>query len=102
MEEKIVARNFLRDVIVNNATEITEDATDATEMMEETRKTWSKMKKYCANKLFEHLNSFCKGRRKWVKHAKDILSTAPLRCLLLGFVIVLLRDFTYKKMGTGG
>jgi hypothetical protein len=99
MEEASIARDFLRDVILNNATEIAEDATNTTEMMEGTKKTWSKMKKFCATKLFQHLNSFCKGRGKWVQHAKDILNMAPLRCLLIGFVMVLLREtlFTKKK-----
>jgi hypothetical protein len=35
MEDASVTRDFLRDVIVNNATEITEDATDCTEMQED-------------------------------------------------------------------
>jgi hypothetical protein len=38
MEETSVARDFLRDVIVNNTTEITEDANPGTEMTEDTKK----------------------------------------------------------------
>jgi hypothetical protein len=56
MEEASIACNFLRDIIVNNATEITEDATYTTEMTEDTKKTWSKIMTYCELKLFQHLN----------------------------------------------
>jgi hypothetical protein len=61
------------------------------------------MNKYSATKLFQHLNSFCKGRGKWVQHAKAVLNMAPLRCLLIGFVIVLGCEtlFTKTKIGTG-
>jgi hypothetical protein len=38
MEEASIARDFLRDTIVNNATEIAEDATDTTKMVEGTKK----------------------------------------------------------------
>jgi hypothetical protein len=102
MEETSIARNLLRDVIVNNTTEITEDATAGTEMMEHTEKSWSNMNKYSATKILQHLNSFCEGRGRWVQHAKAVLNMAPLRCLLIGFVIVLLRETLFtKKMGTG-
>jgi hypothetical protein len=46
IEEASFARDFLRD----------KDAADATEMTEDTEKTLSKMNKYCATKLFQHLN----------------------------------------------
>jgi hypothetical protein len=62
MEEANVARDFLRDDIINNATEITEDATDGTEMQEYSKNLWPKMKKYSGTKVFKYLNSFCKGR----------------------------------------
>jgi hypothetical protein len=32
-----------------------------------------------------------------VQHAKDILNMAPLCCLLIGFVIVLLRETMFMK-----
>jgi hypothetical protein len=97
MEEASVARIFLKDGTVNNATEIAEDATDVTEMQEDTKNRWSRMNKYSATKLFQHLNWFCKGRWKCVQHAKCILNMAPLRYLLIGFVIVFLRETLFTK-----
>jgi hypothetical protein len=44
MAEASVARDFLRDVIVNNATEITEDTIDVTEMEVDSENRWPKMK----------------------------------------------------------
>jgi hypothetical protein len=49
MAEASVARDFLRDVIVNNATEITEDAIAVTEMEVDSE-----------IKLFWYINAFCK------------------------------------------
>jgi hypothetical protein len=88
MGEARIARDFLRDRIVNNATEITEDAIDVTEMEEDSANHWPKMKKYSPNKLFQYINAFCKGIGKWVHHAKDILNMTPLQYLLIGFIIV--------------
>jgi hypothetical protein len=86
-----VARDFLRDVLITNATDITEDA------LEEPERTWTKLKKYCPTKLFQHVNLFSKGRGKWVQHAKDSLNMTPLRYLLISFVIVLLRETMFTK-----
>jgi hypothetical protein len=44
MVEASVARDFLRDVIVKNTTEITEDAIDVTEMEVDSEIRWPKMK----------------------------------------------------------
>jgi hypothetical protein len=44
MAEASVARDFLRDVIVNNASEITEDAIDVTEIEVDSENRWPKMK----------------------------------------------------------
>jgi hypothetical protein len=102
MAEASVAHDFLRDVIVNNATEITKDAIDVTDMEVNSENRWPKMKQYSATKLFRYINAFCKGIGKWVQHAKDILNMTPLRYLLIGFVIVFLRATLFtKKMGTG-
>jgi hypothetical protein len=99
MVEASVARDFLRDVIVNNATEITEDAIDVTEMEVDSEIHLPKMKQYSLTKLFRYINAFCKGRGKWAQNAKDILNMTPLRYLLIGFVIVFLREtlFTQKN-----
>jgi hypothetical protein len=88
---------FLRDVIVNNATEITEDAINVTEMEVGSEIRLTKMKRYSPTKLFRYINAFCKGRGKWAQHAKDILNMTPLRYLLIGFVIVFLRDSLFTK-----
>jgi hypothetical protein len=95
--EASVVRDFLRDVIVNNTTEITEDAIDVTEMEVDFENGWPKMKRYSATKLFRYINSFCKVRGKWVQHAKYILNMTPLRYLLIGFVIVFLRETLFTK-----
>jgi hypothetical protein len=97
MVEASVARDFLRDVIVNNATEITEDAIDVTEMEVDSEILWPKMKRYSPTKVFWYINAFCKGRGKWAQHAKDILNMTPLRYLLIGFVIVFLRKTLFTK-----
>jgi hypothetical protein len=99
MAEASVARDFLRDVIVKNAREITEDAIDVTEMEVDSEIRWPNMKRYSPTTLFRYINAFCKGRGKWAQHAKDILNMTPLRYLLIGFVIVFLREtlFTKKK-----
>jgi hypothetical protein len=64
---------------------------------EETERAWTKLKKYCPNKLCQHVNSFFKGREKWVQHAKNIFSMAHFHHLLIGFglyfsVILFLRS----------
>jgi hypothetical protein len=79
MTEASVSSDFLRGAIVYNATEITEDAIDVTEMEVYSESVWSKMKRYSATTLFRYINEFCKGRGKWVQHAKDILNMTPLR-----------------------
>jgi hypothetical protein len=61
MEEASVSRDFMRDFIVNNATEITEDAIYVTEMEEEYENLRPKMKQYSATKLFQYSNVLCKG-----------------------------------------
>jgi hypothetical protein len=88
----------LRDIIVNNATEKNEDANYVTEMEEDSENQWPKMKQYSATKLFQYINAFYKGRGKWVQHMKEILNMAPLRYLLIGFVIVFLREILFKKI----
>jgi hypothetical protein len=98
MAEASVARDFLRDVIVNNATEITEDAISVTEMEVGSEIRLPKMKRYIPTKLFRYINAFCKGRGKWAQHVKDILNMTPLRYLLIGFVIVFLRDSLFTKI----
>jgi uncharacterized protein YhaN len=45
MAEASVARDFLRDVMVNNPTEITEDAIDVTEMDVDSENRWPKIKR---------------------------------------------------------
>jgi hypothetical protein len=97
MAEASVARDFLRDAIINNATEITEDAIDVTEMEVDSENRWPKMKRYSATKLLWYINAFFKGRGKWVQHAKDILNMTPLRYLLIGFVIVFLRETLFAQ-----
>jgi hypothetical protein len=97
MADASAARDFLRDIIVNNPTEITEDAIDVTEMEVDSENRWPKMKRYSAAKLFQYINAFCKGRGKWVHHAKYILNMTPLRYLLIGFVIVFLRETLFTK-----
>jgi hypothetical protein len=97
MAEASAARDFLRDIIVNNATEITEDAIDVTEMEVDSKNRWPKMKRYSATKLFRYINAFCKGIGKWVQHEKDILNMTPLWNLLIGFVIVFLRETLFNK-----
>jgi hypothetical protein len=86
MVEASVARVFFRDGIVNNATEITKDAIDVTEMDVNSENRWPKMKRYIAKKIFRYINALCKGRGKWAQHAKDILNMTPLRYLFIGFV----------------
>jgi hypothetical protein len=46
MAEVSVARDFLRDVIINDATEITENAIYVTEMEIDSEIRWAKMKQY--------------------------------------------------------
>jgi hypothetical protein len=101
MTEAGVAHDFLRGVIVNNATEITKDAIDVTEMEVDSENRWPKMKRYSATTLFRYINAFCKGRGKWVQHAKEILNMTPPRYLFIGFVVVFLRETLFtKKKGT--
>jgi hypothetical protein len=59
MAEASVAREFLREVIVNNETEITEDAINVTEMEVDSENRWPKMKRYSATKEFRYINAFC-------------------------------------------
>jgi hypothetical protein len=101
MAEASVARYFLRDVIANNATEITEDVIDINKTEVDSENRWPKMKRYSATKLLWYINAFCKGRGKWVQHAKYILNMTPLRYLLIDFVVVFLRETLFtQKMGT--
>jgi hypothetical protein len=60
---------------------------------------YGKAKKYCPNNFFQCINIFTHGRGKWIQHAKDLLHMIPLRHLLIGLVIVFLREtmFTRKK-----
>jgi hypothetical protein len=99
MEEACIARDFLRDIIVTNATEITEDAAETTEdESEKTKRTWSKMKKYYSTKLIQNLNSFCKGRGKWVQHATYIFEHGSFALSFDWFCdSAFTRDFVYEK-----
>jgi hypothetical protein len=102
MAEASVARDFLRYIIVNDATESTEDAIDVSEVEVDSEITWAKMKRYSPIDLYRYINSFCKGRGKWAQHAKYILNMSTPRYLLIGFVIVFLRETLFtKKIGTG-
>jgi hypothetical protein len=80
-----------------NPTEITEDAIDVTEMEVDSENLWPKMKRYSATKLFRYINAFCTGRWKWVHHVNDILIMPPLWYLLIGFIIVFLRETLFTK-----
>jgi hypothetical protein len=97
MAEVSVARDFLRDIIFSNPTEITEDAIDVTEMEVDSENHWPKMKRYSATKFFRYINAFFKGRGKWVQHAKDISNMTSLRYLLIGFVTVFLCETVFTK-----
>jgi hypothetical protein len=68
-----------------------------TEMEDESENHWPKMKQDRAIKVFQYINAFYKGRGKWVQHAKDILNMTPLRYLIIGFVIVFLRETLFTK-----
>jgi hypothetical protein len=97
MAEASVARDFLRDVIVNDATEITEDAIDVTEMEVYSEIRWAKMKQYSPTELYRYINAFCKGRGKWAQHAKHISNMTRLRYLLIGFVVVFLGETLFTR-----
>jgi hypothetical protein len=97
MAEASVARDFLRDIIVNDATEITEDAIDVSEVEVDSEIPWAKMKRYSSIDLKRYINSFCNGRGKWAQHAKDILNMSTLRYLLIGFVVVFLHETLFLK-----
>jgi hypothetical protein len=60
---------------------------------------YGKAKDYLSYSFFIHINSFIRGRGKWFVHAKDLLNMKPLRHLIFGLVVVLLREtiFTKKK-----
>jgi hypothetical protein len=97
MAEVSVAREFLRYIIVNDATEITEDAIDVSEVEVDSEIPWAKMKRNSPIDLYRYINSFCKGRGKWAQHAEDILNISTLRYLLIGFVVVFLRETLFTK-----
>jgi hypothetical protein len=98
MAEASVARDFLRYIIVNDAT----DAIDVSKVEVDSEIPWAKIKRYSPIDLYRYINSFCKGRGKWAQHAKDILNMITLWYLLIGFFVLFLRETLFtKKMGTG-
>jgi hypothetical protein len=60
---------------------------------------YGKAKKYRPNNSFQYINIFTPGRGKWIQHAKDLLHISPLRHLVIGLMILFMREimFTRKK-----
>jgi hypothetical protein len=54
---------------------------------------------YCPDSFFQYMNLFIGGRSKRFQHANDLLNMGLLRHLMIGLVILLLREtmFTKKK-----
>jgi hypothetical protein len=56
MAEGSVTRDFLRDIIVNDAKEITEDAIDVSEVEVDSEIPSAKMKRYSPIDLYRYIN----------------------------------------------
>jgi hypothetical protein len=58
---------------------------------------YGKAKKYCPNNFFQYINILIRVHGKWIQHAKDLLHMSPLRHLLIGLVIVFLRETMFTR-----
>jgi hypothetical protein len=58
---------------------------------------YGKAKKYCPSNFFQYIHIFILGHGKLIQHAKDLLHMSLLQHLIIGLVIVFLRETMFTR-----